>query len=99
MKVREIMQLTKRDPLGIARSVAGDRTPQRVARVDIPNAIAGRQKALGSQDVFAVADANGEVTGKLPRVVDGSPEISTPHSRDVEFITAQMARLPRPADR
>jgi hypothetical protein len=95
MKVREIMQLTKRDPLGIARSVAADRAPRRVARVDIPNAIAGRQKALGSQDVFAVADANGEVTGKL----DGSPEISTPHSRDVEFITGQMARLPRPSDR
>ena len=89
------MQPAKQDSPEFARSVAADRTPQIAAPVHIPNAI----EPLGPKDIFGVADAEGEVTGELPCAVDVSPEISTPHSRDVEFITSQMARLPRPADR
>jgi hypothetical protein len=91
MKIREVAQLTRPNLPRTPRSVAADQTP----RTAVPVRIVGQQKRSGSEDIFVVADPTDEVAGELSR----APEISrmgvpTPHSRDVEFIKAQIARLP-----
>jgi len=98
MKVQEVVQPIKPDLPGTARSVAGDQTVSRAVSVEIPNQIVGRQEPLGSQDIFAVADPNEGVTDELPPGLDLS-RIRVPktaHTRDLEFIKTQIARLPTP---
>jgi hypothetical protein len=94
MKVQEVVQLRKPNLPGTTRSVAAD---QRTAiPVEMPNRIIGRREPLGSRDIFAVADANDGVTGELPPALDLSRIIvpKTPHTRDLDFIKTQIARLP-----
>jgi hypothetical protein len=96
MKVQEVLQLTKPNLLGTARSVAADQTVRTAAPVEIPNQIVGRREPPGSRDSFAVADANDGVTRELPPALDLS-RIRVPktaHTRDLEFIKTQIARLP-----
>jgi hypothetical protein len=101
MKVREVLKLTKQNLIGTARSVAADRTPTIVTPVQIPNRIV-RREPLWSQDVFSDADPSDGVTGDLSiapdRPLTSLAPISTPHTRDLDFIKAQIARLPRQAD-
>jgi hypothetical protein len=93
MKVREVVQLTRPNLPGTARSVAADQTP----RTAVPVRIVGQQKPLGLEDIFAVADPTDGVTGELPPALDLSRMRvpTTPHSRDLDFIKAQIARLPK----
>jgi hypothetical protein len=106
MKVREVVQLTKPNLSGTARSVATDQTVRTAVPVEIPNQTVGRREPHqtvgrreppGSRDIFAVADPNDGVYGELPPALDLSrinvPK--TPHSRDLDFIKAQIARLPK----
>jgi hypothetical protein len=99
MKIREVLKLTKPYLPGGARSVAADRTQTMVAQVQAPNRIARRRERLPAQDSFAAADANDGMTGDVPPVLDLSPTslapISTPNRRDLDFIKAQLAKLPR----
>jgi hypothetical protein len=97
MKVQEVIQLTKPNLPGTTRPVAGYQNVRTAVAVEIPSGIVGRRGPLGSRDLFAVADPNDGVTGELPPALDLSrinvPK--TPHTRDLEFIKTQIARLPR----
>jgi hypothetical protein len=96
MKVQEVLQITKPNLPGTARSVAADQTVKTAVPFEIPNGIVGRREPPGSRDIFAVANPNDGVTGELPPALDLSrinvPK--TPHTRDLEFIKTQIARLP-----
>jgi hypothetical protein len=96
MKVREVIQLTKPNLPGTTRPVSADQTVRTAVPVEMPNRIVGRQEPSGSRDIFAVGDANDGVTGELPPALDllriNVPK--TPHTRDLEFIKTQIARLP-----
>jgi hypothetical protein len=64
-----------------------------------PNRIARRHEQLPSRDVFPDAERDDCMTGDVPPALDSLPtslpHISTPHTRDLDFIKAQIARLPR----
>jgi hypothetical protein len=94
MKVQEVLNVANRNLPGTARLLAADRAPTVVAPVQKPNRIAGRHERLRSQDIFA----DDGMTGDIPPALDPSPTslapISTPHTRDLDFIKAQIARLP-----
>jgi hypothetical protein len=79
--------------------IPADRTTSIVAPVQAPNRIAGRRQRLWSHDILPDADSNDGVTGDMPVALDPPPislaPISTPHTRDLDFIKAQIARLPR----
>jgi hypothetical protein len=96
MRIRDVLKVKEQYlPTG-ARSVAADQTVRTAVPVEMPNRIVGRQEPLGSRDIFGVGDANDGVTGVLPPAIDLSrirvPK--TPHTRDLEFIKTQIARLP-----
>ena len=95
MKVQEVIQLTKPNLLGTTRPVAGDQSVRTAVAVEIPSGIVRRREPPGSRDMFAVADPN-DGSGELPPALDLSrinvPK--TPHTRDLEFIKTQIARLP-----
>jgi hypothetical protein len=96
MKVQEVIQLTKPNLPGTTRPVAGDQSVRTAVAVEIPSGITGRREPPGSRDMFAGGDPNDGVTGELPPALDLS-RISvpkTPHTRDLEFIKTQIARLP-----
>ena len=101
MKVQELLRLKQRYLPGDA-PMPTDRTPSIVAPVQARNRIAGRQERLGSHDILPDADPNDGVTGDVPVALDPPPislaPISTPHTRDLDFIKAQIARLPRPTE-
>ena len=96
MKIQEVIQLTKPNLSGTTRPVAGDQSMRTAVAVEVPSGIVGRREPLGSRDLSAVADPNDGVTGELPPALDLSrinvPK--TPHTRDLEFIKTQIARLP-----
>ena len=99
MRIRELLKLKEPYlPRGI-RSVAANRTRTMAVPVQAPSRIAPRRERLASQDIFVTADPNDEITGDLPPALDPSrtslAPLSTPHTRDVDFIKSQMARLPR----
>jgi hypothetical protein len=96
MKVQEIIQLTSRDLPVNTRSVATDRTASIAAAVEIPNRIRGPQERLASQDIFVGGDpADGVITELPPGLNLARMSLpTTPHSRDIEIIKAQIARLP-----
>jgi hypothetical protein len=101
MKIRELLKLKERYLPGGARSVAADRAQTTVTPVQARNRIV-RREPLWSQDISSDADPNDGVTGDLltapdPPLTSLAP-ISTPHTRDLDFIKAQIARLPRQAD-
>jgi hypothetical protein len=100
MKVQEVLQLTKPNLPGTARSVAADQTVRTAVPVEIPNQTVGWREPPGSRDIFAVADANDGVTRELPPALDLSrinvPK--TPHTRDLDYIKTQIARLPTQAE-
>jgi hypothetical protein len=91
MKVREVLKLTD-------GNLPGDRFTRIVAPVQAPNRIGTRQEHPGSQDIFPDADPNDDMTCGLPPDLDQTPaslpRISTPHRPDLDFIKAQIARLP-----
>jgi hypothetical protein len=98
MKIRELLELKERYLPGGARSVAADRTQTTVNPGGSRNRIV-RREPLWSQDVFSDAEPSDGVTGDLsvapdPPLTSLAP-ISTPHTRDLDFIKAQIARLPR----
>ena len=99
MKMREVLNVKGPYLSGDARSAATDRTPTTVAPVQMPNRIVGRHERLGSQDLFPDADRNHGVTDDLSFALDppltSLAPISTPHTRDLDCIKAQIARLPR----
>ena len=96
MKVQEIIQLTSRDLPANTRSVATDRTAGIAAAVETPNRIRGPQERLASQDIFVGGDPADGVIAELPPGLNLARMSlpTTPHSRDIEFIKAQIARLP-----
>ena len=86
MKVQEVIQLTKPNLPGTTRPVPGDQSVRTAVAVEIPSGIVGRREP----------DPNDGVTAELPPALDLS-RISvpkTPHTRDLEFIKTQIARLP-----
>jgi hypothetical protein len=95
MKVQEVVQYTKPNLPGTARSVAADQTVRRPVRVEMPNPLVGRQ-VPGSRDIFTVADPNDEVTAELPPALDLSliSVAKTTHTRELDHIKTQIARLP-----
>jgi hypothetical protein len=96
MKVQEVIQLTKPNLPGTTRPVPGDQSVRTAVAVEIPSGIVGRREPPGSRDMFAGGDPNDGVTAELPPALDLS-RISvpkTPHTRDLEFIKTQIARLP-----
>ena len=96
MKVQEIIQFTSRDLPGNTRSVATDQTAGTAAAVETPNRIRGPQERLASQDIFVGGDPADGVVAELPPGLNLARKSlqTTPHSRDIEFIKAQIARLP-----
>jgi hypothetical protein len=81
-----------------ARSVAANRTRTTIDPVQAPSRIAPRRERLASEDIFVTADPDDEITGDLPPALDSPTSLaplSTPHTRDIDFIKRQMARLPR----
>ena len=96
MKVQEIIQLTSPDLPANTRSVATDRTAGIAAAVETPNRIRGPQERLASQDIFVGGDpAEGGIAELPPGLNLARKSLqTTPHSRDIEFIKAQIARLP-----
>jgi len=95
MKVQEIIQLTSRDLPANTRSVATDRTAGIAAAGETPNRIRGPQERLASQDIFVGGDPADGVIAELPPGHLARMSLpTTPHSRDIEFIKAQIARLP-----
>jgi hypothetical protein len=101
LKVHELLMVKQRDLPGDA-PIPADRTTPIVAPVQAPNRMAGRRERLGSHDILPDADPNDGVTGDVPVALDPPPislaPISTPHTRDLDFIKAQIARLPRPTE-
>jgi len=92
MKVQEIIQLTSPDLPGNTRSVATDRA----AAVEKPNRTRGPQERLASQGIFVGGDPDDRAIAELPPGLNLARMSlpTTPHSRDIEFIKAQIARLP-----
>jgi hypothetical protein len=99
MKVREVLKLANRNLPGTAPSLAADQAPTVVAPIQKPNRIARRHEQLPSRDVFPDAERDDCMTGDVPPALDSLPtslpHIATPHTRDLDFIKAQIARLPR----
>jgi hypothetical protein len=98
MKVQELLRVKQRYSPGDA-PIPADRTTSIVAPVQAPNRMAGRRERLGSHDTLPDVDPNDGVSADIPAALDPPPislaPISTPHTRDLDFIKAQMARLPR----
>ena len=96
MKVREMLKLTY-------GNLPRDRFTRTVASVDVPKRIGRQQEPSGAQDMFPDADPNDSMTCGLPSIPDQSPAslptISTPHRPDLDFIKAQIARLPSRIER
>jgi hypothetical protein len=67
-----------------------------IAKTEAP---ARRHEQLPSRDVFPDAERDDCMTGDVPPALDSLPtslpHIATPHTRDLDFIKAQIARLPR----
>jgi hypothetical protein len=103
MKIQEVLKVTNRNLSRTAPSLAADRAPTVVVPTQKPNRIAGRHERLGSQDSFLDADPDDGLSGDVPPALDPSPtslaHITTPHTRDLDFIKAQIARLPRRTER
>ena len=99
MRIRDVLKPKELYLPRGARSVAANRTRTTIAPVQAPSRIAQRRERLASQDIFVTADPNDEITGDLPPALDPSPtslaRLSTLHTRDLDFIKRQMARLPR----
>jgi hypothetical protein len=99
MRIRDVLKPKELYLPRGARSVAANRTRTMIAPVQAPSRIARRRERLASQDIFVTADPNDEMTGDLPLALNPSPTslapLSTPHTRDLDFIKGQMARLPR----
>ena len=99
MRIRDVLKPKELYLPRGARSVASNRTRTTIAPVQAPSRIAQRREWLASQDIFVTGDPNDEITGDLPPSLDPSPTslapLSTPHTRDLDFIKRQMARLPR----
>jgi hypothetical protein len=96
MKVQEIVQLTKPHLPGTTGSVVTDQIIRTAVPVEIPTRIVGRREPPESRNISAVADPNDGVTGELPPALDVSRinAAKTPHTRELEFIIRQIARLP-----
>ena len=99
MRIRDVLKPKELYLPRRARSVAANRTRTTIAPVQAPSRIAQRRERLASQDIFVTADPNDEITGDFPPALDPSPtslaRLSTLHTRDLDFIKRQMARLPR----
>src|SRR5215472_4107633 len=98
MKIREVLRFTDRHLPGTARSITADETPTIVAPVQIPDRLVGPQGRAGSPNLIPDADPNNGTTGDAPPALNPPPtsfvSISTPNTRDLDFIKAQIARLP-----
>jgi hypothetical protein len=98
MKIRELLKLTDRHLPQTARSITADETGTIVAPAQIPNRLAGPQER-GRSGIFPDADPSDGMSNDLLPALDRSPTsfpmVPTPHSRDLDFIKAQIARLPR----
>ena len=93
MKIREVLQLTDRHLPGTTQSITADETTTRVAPVQIPNRLVGPQERPGLSDIFPDADPDDRMAGD-PSPTSLAP-VSMPHTPDLDFIKAQIARLPR----
>ena len=91
MKVRELLKLTD-------RNLPRDRFTRVVDPAQVPMRIGTRQGDAGSQDIVPDADpTDGMVCGFPPALDQSSTSlvpISTPNTPDLDFIKAQLARLP-----
>jgi hypothetical protein len=99
MKIRDVLKLKGQDLPGAVRSATADRTRTMLAPVQPPNRIVGQ----GLQDFVPDPSPNDSVTGDPSLAQAPLPTspvaISPAHRRDLDFIKAQIARLPRPAER
>jgi hypothetical protein len=92
MKVRELLKFTD-------RNLPRDRFARVVDPAQVPNRIGTRHGPAVPQDIFPDADPTDGMVCGLPPAVDQSPTslapISTPNRPDLDFIKAQIVRLPR----
>ena len=99
MKIREVLKLTDRHLSRTARSITADETPTIVASVQMPDRLVGPQGRAGSPHIFPDAGPNDDKSDDLLPALDRPPTsfpmIPTPHTRDLDSIKAQIARLPR----
>lgn len=97
MKIREVLRLRSRHLPGTAQSITADNTPTIVAPAQMPNRLVGPPQEPGS-DIFFDAEASNGKSDDIPPALDRSPTsfpmVPTPHTRDLDFIKAQIARLP-----
>jgi hypothetical protein len=93
MRIRDVLKPKELYLPSGGRSVAANRTRTMAAPVQAPSRIARRRERLASQDIFVTADPNDEMTGDLPPALNPSPTslapLSTPHTRDLDFIKAK----------
>ena len=98
MKIRDVLKVEGKDLPGAVRSAGADRTRTMLAPVGLQDRIVHP----GSHDILPDADPTDGMTGDIPVALDPPPislaPISTPHTRDLDFIKAQIARLPRPTE-
>ena len=94
MRIRDVLKPKELYLPRGARSVAANLTRTMAAPVQAPSRIARRRERLASQDIFVTADPNDEMTGDLPPALNPSPTslapLSTPHTRDLDFIKGQI---------
>ena len=94
MRIRDVLKPKELYLPSGGRSVAANRTRTMAAPVQAPSRIARRRERLASQDIFVTADPNDEMTGDLPPALNPSPTslapLSTPHTRDLDFIKGQI---------
>jgi hypothetical protein len=98
MKIRDVVKLKGQDLPEAVRSAAADRTRTMLAPVGLQDRIV----RPGLQDIVPGAAPNNGMTDDLSLAPDPPPTspvtISPAHRRDLDFIKARIARLPRRTD-
>ena len=98
MKIRDVLKFRGHDLPGTVRSVGADRTRTMLAPVGLQDRIVHP----GLQDILPGAEPNNGMTDDLSLAPDPPPTspvtISPAHRRDLDFIKARIARLPRPSE-
>lgn len=98
MKIRDVLKFRGQDLSGAVSSAAADRTRTMLAPVGLQDRIVHPEL----QDIVPGAEPNDGMTDDLwlaPDPPTSPVTISPEHRRDLNFIKARIARLPRPSER
>lgn len=98
MRIRDVLKFKERHLPGAVRSAAAAQTRTMLAPVGLQDRIV----RPGLQDIVPGAEPNNGITDDLSLAPDPPPTspvtISPAHRRDLDFIKARIARLPRQTD-